>query len=414
MFKPLPFFIGLRYTAAKRRNRFISFTSLISFLGLALGVWVLIVVLSVMNGFDRELKQRILGMVPHATITTAQGTIENWPELIKQVEESPEVIGAAPFISTQAMLTQSGHVKGAYIQGINPDYESKVSIIDEHLDAGKLTDLVPGKFGIILGDILSRQLGVNVGDKVTLVLPEASINPAGVFPRLKRFNVVGIFRVGAELDASLAYIHYKDAAKLMRINQGVLGIRLQLKDLFKSREVAWQVASNLPGRYYVRDWTRTHGSLFQAIQMEKTIVGLLLTLIIAVASFNIVATLVMVVNDKQSDIAILRTLGATTRTVMAIFMVQGAVIGVLGTLLGVIAGVVTALNLPAWIKAIEHLLNIQFLDSNVYFISYLPSQLQWQDVGLIAVATLLLSFLATVYPAFRAANTQPAEALRYE
>ncbi|WP_163833927.1 lipoprotein-releasing ABC transporter permease subunit [Spartinivicinus ruber] len=414
MFKPLPFFIGLRYTAAKRRNRFISFTSLISFLGLALGVWVLIVVLSVMNGFDRELKQRILGMVPHASITTAQGTIENWPELIKQVEQSPDVVGAAPFISAQAMLTQGGHVKGAYIQGISPDDESKVSIIDEHMDAGKLADLAPGEFGIVLGDILSRQLGVSVGDKVTLILPEASINPAGIFPRLKRFNVVGIFSVGAELDASLAYIHYKDAAKLMRIEKGVLGIRLQLNDLFKAREVAWNVASELPGRYYVRDWTRTHGSLFQAIQMEKTIVGLLLTLIIAVASFNIVATLVMVVNDKQSDIAILRTLGATTRTVMAIFMVQGAVIGVLGTLLGVVTGVITALNLPSWIKAIEELLNFKFLDSSVYFISYLPSELQWQDVGLIACATLLLSFLATIYPAFRAANTQPAEALRYE
>ncbi|MGI0116581.1 lipoprotein-releasing ABC transporter permease subunit [Zooshikella sp. RANM57] len=414
MFKPLPLFIGLRYTAAKRRNHFISFTSLISLVGLVLGVMVLIIVLSVMNGFDRELKQRILGMVPHAKITKVYGTITDWESLIKQMERSPRVISAAPFNNTQGMLTSNGRVQPVAIYGVAPEFERRVSIVNEHMRAGKLADLKPGHFDIVLGDIVARRLGAQVGDKVTLVLPDASVNPAGVFPRMKRFNVVGIFEVGAELDSSLSIIHYQDAAKLLRIKDGVQGIRLKMVDLFTAREDIGKLANTLHERYYYSDWTRTHGSLFQAIQMEKTMIGLLLTLIVAVAAFNIVSTLVMVVTDKQSDIAILRTFGASTKTIMGIFIVQGSVIGVSGTLLGVILGVLVGANVPEIVDWIEKTFEIQFLSGDVYFIDYLPSQLQWGDVGIITAAALSLSFLATLYPAYRASRTQPAEALRYE
>ncbi|WP_426417837.1 lipoprotein-releasing ABC transporter permease subunit [Aestuariirhabdus sp. LZHN29] len=414
MFKPLPLFVGLRYTRAKRRNHFISFISLTSMTGLTLGVMVLIVVLSVMNGFDRELKQRILGMVPHATISAAYGVIEDWAPLIGEIEQQDGVLKAAPFINNQGMLSAGGRVKGALIYGVEPEYEKQVSIVESHIKDGSLDLLQSGEFGIILGDILARQLGLSKGDKVTLVLPEATTSPAGVFPRLKRFTMVATFSVGAELDSNLAMIHIDDAARLKRMTGGVEGIRLLTDNLFKAPRIAWDVANTLPGRYYVRDWTRTHGSLFQAIKMEKTMVGLLLTLIIAVAAFNIVATLVMVVTDKQADIAILRTFGATSNTIMGIFMVQGAVIGIFGTLLGVLLGVILAPNVPELVSALESLLGTHFLSSDVYFISYLPSKLEWSDVGMVASAGLGMSFLATLYPAYRASKTEPAEALRYE
>ncbi|MCL6414775.1 lipoprotein-releasing ABC transporter permease subunit [Aestuariirhabdus sp. Z084] len=414
MFKPLPLFVGLRYTRAKRRNHFISFISLTSMTGLTLGVMVLIVVLSVMNGFDRELKQRILGMVPHATISAAYGSIEDWQPLIEGLKQREGVLEAAPFINNQGMLSAGGRVKGSLIYGIEPRYEKHVSIVDEHFKEGSLELLQSGEFRIILGDILARQLGLRVGDKVTLVLPEATTSPAGVFPRLKRFTLAGTFSVGAELDSNLAMIHIEDAARLKRMANGVEGIRLLTDNLFKAPRIAWDAANAMPGRYYVRDWTQTHGSLFQAIKMEKTMVGLLLTLIIAVAAFNIVATLVMVVTDKQSDIAILRTFGATSNTIMGIFMVQGSVIGIFGTLLGVLLGVLLAPNIPELVSGLETLLGTNFLSSDVYFISYLPSKLEWSDVGMVASAGLSMSFLATLYPAYRASRTEPAEALRYE
>ena len=415
MFRPLAFFIGLRYTRAKRRNHFISFISLTSMLGMTLGVAVLIIVLSVMNGFDRELKQRVLGMVPHATLTDAAGSMSNWHELIDQVDGEPGFVGAAPFVNAQAMLTYRGAVKGALVNGIDPAMEAKVSIVDENMKAGSLKNLEPGEFGIVLGEILAAQLGARMGDKVTMVLPEASVNPAGVFPRLKRFTVVGLFGVGADLDANLGYINIEDAARFKRLPKGsVEGIRLETADLFQAPRLVWQFANKLYGRYYISDWTRTHGQLFQAIQMEKTMVGLLLTIIVAVAAFNIVSTLVMVVTDKQADIAILRTYGLTPMQVMQVFMVQGTLIGVTGTVSGVILGVLGAWNVSAIVAALESMLGIQFLNPNVYFISYLPSQLQWPDVALISVAGLILSFIATLYPAWRASRTQPAEALRYE
>ncbi len=382
--------------------------------GLTLGVSVLIIVLSVMNGFDRELKQRVLGMVPHATITAAGGGIEDWQALVNTIPDKEGIEAAAPFVDAQGMLANGDLVRGTLVYGIDPGYERRVSIIADHMKQGALEDLQPGEFGILLGDILANYLGLSVGDKVTMVLPEASVNLAGVLPRLKRFTVVGTFSVGADVDGNLAYAHREDLARFLRVPEGVTGIRLKMDDLFAAPKLAWDVAITLPGRYYVQDWTRSHGRLFQAIQMEKTMVGLLLTLIVAVAAFNIVSTLVMVVTDKQGDIAILRTFGATPKMIMGIFMVQGSLIGVIGTLLGVALGIAGALNVSEIVGALEKLLGIHFLSPDVYFISYLPSELMWQDVAVISVSGLLMSFLATLYPAWRASRTQPAEALRYE
>ena len=382
--------------------------------GLTLGVSVLIIVLSVMNGFDRELKQRVLGMVPHATITAAGGGIDDWEELVNTIPEKDGIEAAAPFVDAQGMLTNGDQVRGTLVYGIDPEYEKKVSIISDHMTQGGLEDLQTGEFGILLGEILANYLGVSVGDKVTMVLPEASVNLAGVLPRLKRFTVVGTFSVGADVDGNLAYAHREDLARFLRVPEGVTGIRLKMDDLFAAPKLAWDVAVTLPGRYYVQDWTRTHGRLFQAIQMEKTMVGLLLTLIVAVAAFNIVSTLVMVVTDKQGDIAILRTFGASPKMIMGIFMVQGSLIGVIGTILGVLLGIIGALNVSEIVSALETLLGVHFLSPDVYFISYLPSELMWQDIVVISVSGLLMSFLATLYPAWRASRTQPAEALRYE
>lgn len=414
MFRPLSVFIGMRYTRAKRRNHFISFISLTSMVGLALGVLVMILVLSVMNGFDRELRTRILGMVPHATISANQ-PISDWRALAAQVAQHPEVEAVAPFSQLQGMLTHGGGVQPVLVNAVLPEAEKNVSIIAQHMVRGSLDDLKDGEFGIIVGEITARRFGVNVGDKLTFILPEASVTPAGVFPRLKRFTVAGVFKVGAELDSSLALIHVGDAARLSHWpDNQVEGVRLKLKDLFKAPEVAWRIAGQLGDDYIARDWTRTHGSLFQAIQMEKTMIGLLLLLIVAVAAFNIISTLVMVVTDKKADIAILRTLGMTPRQIMLVFMVQGSVIGVVGTLIGGVLGVVSALNVTEWVAWLEKLVGHKFLSSDVYFINYLPSQLRLEDVVLICTAALSMSFLATLYPAWRAARTQPAEALRYE
>ncbi|KAA0696951.1 lipoprotein-releasing ABC transporter permease subunit [Halopseudomonas laoshanensis] len=414
MFRPLPFFIGLRYTRAKRRNHFISFISLISMLGLTLGVMVMILVLSVMNGFDRELRTRILGMVPHATISSEQ-PMDDWQTLATRLEEHPQVVAAAPFIQLQGMLTHNGSVAPVLVSGVIPEAEKHVSIIEQHMTQGALSDLQDGEFGIIIGELIAKRFGVQVGDKLTFVLPEASVTPAGVFPRLKRFTVAGVFKVGAELDSSLAMIHAGDAARLSRWQPGQMqGLRVKLDDLFQAPKVAWDLALTLPGNYYAQDWTRTHGNLFAAIRMEKTMIGLLLLLIVAVAAFNIISTLVMVVTDKKADIAILRTLGASPGTIMGIFMVQGSVIGVIGTLAGGVLGVLAAWNVSAMVAGLESLFGIQFLSSDVYFISYLPSQLIWSDVALICLTALGMSFAATLYPAWRASRTEPAEALRYD
>ena len=416
MFRPLFVFIGTRYTRAKRRNHFVSFISLTSMIGLALGVIVMIVVLSVMNGFDHEMRTRVLGMVPHATLESGE-PINDWQSLAAKVKRNPEVTAVAPFTQMQGLLTNNGQVSKVLLNAIDPALERNVSIIDNFMKQGKLDDLTPGSFGIVIGDKAATKLGVGLGDKVTFVAPEVSVTPAGMFPRMKRFTVVGIFHVGAgELDGYLGVTNLQDLAKMHRWKPDqVQGIRLKLDDLFQAPRVAWTIAQQLgEDHYYARDWTRTHGNLYQAIRMEKAMIGLLLLLIVAVAAFNIISTLVMVVNDKKSDIAILRTLGATPGTIMRTFMVQGTVIGVVGTAIGAVVGIFAALNVSAAISALEGLIGHKFLNADVYFIDYLPSQVQSQDVIMVCAAALVLSFLATLYPAWRAARTQPAEALRYE
>ena len=415
MFTPFSLFVGWRYTRASRSNHFISFISLVSTLGLMLGVAALILVLSVMNGFDRELKDRILGMVPQATINGYDGPLSDWQSVRNQLVTAADVEGVAPFVQAQGMLTASGRVQAVLVTGVSPDLESTVSIAARQMTEGELSSLETGEYRIVLGELLARFLGVNVGDKVNLVLPEASVSVAGVIPRLKRFTVSGIFSVGAELDANLAYIHIDDAARLKRLPKSTVdGVRLKFVDLFSAPSRVNELARDFDRPVYTSDWTRTHGNLFQAIQLEKRMIGLLLFLIVFVAGFNIVSTLVMVVTDKQSDIAILRTLGATPPTVLSIFMIQGSMIGFMGTLLGALLGVVLALTVSDLVAWVESVLGIQFLSADVYFISYLPSELQIPDLLLVVGVTLSISFLATLYPAWRAAKIQPAEALRYE
>jgi lipoprotein-releasing system permease protein len=367
-----------------------------------------------MNGFQKEMRSRILGMVSHATLS-AQQPLDDWRRVADAALEHPEVVGAVPFAELEGMLSYKGMMQPVQINGVDPQEETKVSIIGQHMVQGRLDDLRPGESGIVIGEITARRFRLNVGDKLTLIVPELSSAPGGITPRMQRFNVVGVFKVGAELDSSLALINIADASAVLRLPEGqVQSVRIALKDLFLAPEVSAQIAAELGQGYRAEDWTHTQGSLFSAMKMEKTMIGLLLLLIVAVAAFNIIATLIMVVADKRADIAILRTLGATPRQIMAMFMVQGSVIGVIGTLIGTVLGVVTALNVSQWIAALERASGRQIFSSDVYFVSYLPSELQLGDVALICTAALVLSFLATLYPAWRAAQTQPAEALRYE
>lgn len=415
MFRPLSVYIGARYTRARRRSLFVSFISFTSMIGLALGVLVMIVVLSVMNGFDYEMRTRVLGMVPHATIESPV-PIDDWRSLGQRLTQHPEVSAVAPFIQMQGLLTHRGQVTKTLINAVDPTVEPDVSIIGQFFREGSLDDLTPGEFGIVIGDKAAEKLGVVIGDKITFVAPEVTVTPAGVFPRMKRFTVRGIFHVGAgEIDGYVAMANIADMARLHRWKPNqVQGLRLRFEDLFQAPRIAWELAGGLGDDFYSRDWTRSHGNLYQAIRMEKAMIGLLLLLIVAVAAFNIISTLVMVVTDKRGDIAILRTLGATPRQIMAIFMVQGTVIGVVGTLAGALLGIFAALNVSNWIAALEGLIGHKFLNADVYFIDYLPSRLMTADVVQVCVAALVLSFFATLYPAWRAARTQPAEALRYE
>ncbi|MDM8566263.1 lipoprotein-releasing ABC transporter permease subunit [Candidatus Halobeggiatoa sp. HSG11] len=416
MFKPLPLFIGLRYTRAKRRNHFISFISLTSMLGIALGVTALITVLSVMNGFEKELQHRMLGMSAHVVVNTLNNHWNDWQKLAEQFAKKPHVTGIAPFIQGQAMVTHNKNVEGTFLQGISPQYEPQVSKVKDKMMAGELDNLQAGKFNLILGNELARTLGVGIGDKVTLVVPQASVTLVGLLPRMKRFTIGGIFNIGMhEFDSGLVLLHIEDAAKLLRMPPGSInGLNIKLDDMFIAKQFSSKLQNELPFGYYSYDWTYRHKNFFEAIKMEKTVMFVILTLIVAVAAFNIVSTLVMVVTDKQADIAILRTLGATPRTVMMIFMVQGILIGVFGTMLGLGGGIGLALNIETVVPAIEQLFNVQFLSSDVYYISDLPSDLRWMDVNKIASLSLLISLLATIYPAWRASRTQPAEALRYE
>lgn len=414
---PFELFVGLRYTRAKRRNHFISFISMTSMVGIALGVAALIVVLSVMNGFQHELRSRILGVASHLQITGPNNQLGDWQGLAGAVRNHEEVQASAPYIMAQGMLSFGQAVQGTIVRGVIPAEEDKVAEIGQHIRAGSFDALKPGGFGIVLGADLALALGVGVGDKVVVMAPQGQLTPTGMVPRLKQFKVVGIFQVGMyEYDSALALIHLDDAATLYRMGDKVSGLRLKLDDLDRAPRVAQQLTQQLgqESGYYISDWTQQHANFFRAVQMEKRVMFVILTLIVAVAAFNIVSTLVMAVTDKRADIAILRTLGASPRSIMQIFIVQGALIGVIGTLMGVVGGVLLALNIETVVPFIEHLFGIQFLAKDVYYISDLPSELQWADVTVITSVSLVLSLLATLYPSWRAARTNPAEALRYE
>lgn len=415
MFRPLPLFIGLRYTRAKRRNHFISFIALISMGGIALGVTVLITVMSVMNGFERELRTRILGMAPHVIVADANGGLENWSTLARQLQQHPNVEAAAPYVTAQGMFMFAGAKAFGVMQGVLPEQEKTVSIISQHMTSGSFDALRAGEFGIVLGAVLADNLGVGTGDKVAVIIPEATTtSAAGFVPRQRRFTVVGTFEVRAEVDASFAYVHMQDASNLLRMDEKVSGIRLKVDEVLSAPYIAADLHNYLPFNLYTSDWTHTYGSLFHAVKMEKRMMFVLLAFIIAVAAFNIISTLVMVVTEKQSDIAILRTLGASPQTIMRIFMVQGIVNGLIGTALGLIGGISLSLTLPDVVAWIEHVFGIALLPGDVYFISFLPSQLEAGDVINVGFSAFLMSFLATVYPSWRASRVRPAEALRYE
>lgn len=415
MYYPLSLFIGLRYTRAKRRNHFISFISFISTFGIALGVIVLITVLSVMNGFHKEVRERILGMASHADIQSASGGIEKWQVALEKAQTHPEVVAAAPYVQGQAMLTHKQKVSGVVYRGIDPDMERTVVDVAEHMVGGDYDNLTPGTFRIIIGRELANILQAGIGDKITLLIPQTTATPIGTMPRMKRFTVSGIFEVGmGEYDRGIALINIEDAARLQRLDDKVSGIRLKLVDLFDAQEVSYELARQFSGIYRVLSWSDQHRNFFSALQMEKRMMGLLLFFIIVIAAFNIVATLVMVVIDKQSDIAILKTFGAAPRQIMQIFIVQGSFIGVIGTLLGVAGGVALALNIESVVAFIEVLFGVRFIDPNIYYIAKLPSDLQTSDVLMVGIGSLLCSLLMTLYPASRAYKTNPAEALRYE
>lgn len=415
MFRPYELFVGLRYTYSKRRTHFISFISVTSMLGIALGVTALITVLSVMNGFQTELRNRILGMTAHATVSSVEGTLEDWRSVAGLLAGQPHVLGVAPYVNGESMLSNGRFVSGALIEGVLPEEEGKVSDIGSHIRDGTLALLKPGEYGIILGKDLAQALGASVGDAITVVSPQVTIAPTGILPRLRRFTVVGIFEAGMyEYDRGVALVHMRDAARLFRLDDAVSGLRLKLDDAFEAPLVSRALANILPPEYHVEDWTQKHVNFFRAVRTEKRVMFIILTLIVAVAAFNIVSTLIMVVTDKRSDIAILRTLGASPGSIMTIFIIQGVVIGVLGTLLGVTGGVSLALNVETIVPAIEHLFHVQFMPADVYYISEVPSELHWSDVWVMASVAMVLSLLATIYPAWRASRTHPAEALRYE
>jgi len=414
---PYELFVGLRYTRAKRKNHFISFISMTSMVGIALGVAALIIVLSVMNGFQAELRSRILGVASHIEITENTNKLSNWESLAEQVDAQPNVEASAPYVMAQGMLSYGQAVQGALVRGVLPNQENAVADLGKNMREGQLSDLVSGEFNIILGADLAYSLGVNVGDKVVLMAPQGQFTPTGVIPRIKQFNVVGLFQIGMyEYDAGLALIHIEDAAKLYRMGDKVSGLRLKINNLFDAPAMTAELSDKLTplGAYYITDWTQQHANFFKAIQLEKRVMFIILTLIVAVAAFNIVSTLVMAVTDKRADIAIMRTLGASPKSIMQIFIIQGALIGIIGTFFGAILGIVIALNIDTIIPFIENLFHVQFLSKEVYYISELPSKLEWNDTITIVMVSIVLSLIATLYPSYKASKINPAEALRYE
>ncbi len=413
---PYELFIGLRYTRAKKRNHFISFISLISLMGITLGMTALITVMSVMNGFQKEVRTRILGVASHVQIASYQGNLRHWQQTAEEASKHPQVEAAAPYVNAQGMLSHNQVVQGVIVRGILPTMEDKVADFAKTMVNGNLNNLEPGEFGIVIGMELARSMGTFLGDKIVLISPQGQVTPAGILPRLKQFTVVGIFEVGHfEYDSGLVLIHMFDAQKLYRMeNDDVSGVRLKLTDLFQAPRVVAELPAMLTADSYISDWTKQHANYFRAIQIEKRMLSLILALIIAVAAFNIVSTLVMAVTDKESDIAILRTLGASPRSIMKIFIVQGTFIGVFGTLLGVTGGMLLAYNVGEVVAFVESLFNVQFLSREIYYISTIPTDPQMADITTVAATSFVLSLLATLYPSYRASKVNPAEALRYE
>jgi len=413
--QPFELFVGLRYTRAKRRNNFISFISFISILGISLGIAALITVMSVMNGFEKEIRSRILGVAAHIQITGLDKGLVGWEGIAEEAKKNPAVTGAAPFVVGQGLLTTGAGVRGAFVRGIVPELEAQVADIGEHMVSGSLNDLKPGEFGIALGVNLAQALRVSVGDRVTLIAPQGQVTPAGLVPRLKQFKVVGIFKVDHnEFDSGLAMARMEDTQILYRMDGAVSGVRLKTRDIYEAPRVARDLARTIRTEAYVSDWTQQNVNYFRAIQIEKRMMFIILTLIILVAAINVVSTLVMVVTEKHPDIAILRTLGASPASIMKIFVVQGAVIGLVGTLIGVLLGLFLAFNIDWLVPAIERAFGFQILSKEVYYISELPSDLHWGDVAYVTLISLGLAFLATLYPSWRASRVNPAEALRYE
>ncbi|TFW09662.1 lipoprotein-releasing ABC transporter permease subunit [Oxalobacteraceae bacterium OM1] len=417
--KNLPFewLVGLRYTRAGRRsgrNSFISFISLISMAGIALGVAALIVVLSVMNGFQKEVRDRMLSVLPHIEIYDATGSMPDWQATAREALQNPEVRGAAPYASGQVMLTRDEDIRPALVRGILPQQESNVSDVAKQIKAGSLAALEPGSFNIVLGSELARSLHVQLGEKVMMYAPQGQLTPAGFVPRSRQFTVAGIFEAGHnEYDSTLAFVHIDDAMKMFRL-EAPSGLRLRVADMQRAPQVAVELSRQLSGNLFILDWSKQNRTWFAAVQTEKRMMFIILALIIAVAAFNLVSTLVMTVTDKQSDIAILRTLGASPRSIMKIFIIQGGMVGLLGTAIGVGLGVLVAFNIDVIVPFIEHVLGVQFLSKDIYLITELPSDLRWPDVWTIGSVAIVLAFLATLYPSWRAANVRPAEALRYE
>src|SRR4051812_46855610 len=407
--------IGRRYLRASRGNRFVSFISTISMAGVAIGVAVLIVVLSVMNGFEREVRERILSLTAHATISALGSRMTDWQDAAAKVRDNSAVLGAAPFIEDQALLIAGNKSSGSIVTGVLPEDERQVTTIANKTTAGSFAALKPGEYGIVLGDELAKALGVGMGQRVVIVTSLRTTTPAGVMPRMRTFKVVGLFRAGMyEYDRNLAYIHIADAARLYRMGDDVTGLRPKLGDMFAAPRVVRELAVALGGGYYVDDWSRKHATFFRSIQLTKSALFIILLLVVGVAAFNIVSTLVMVVKDKRSDIAILRTVGASPRSILSIFMTQGVAIGVIGTLSGVLLGVLISINLESLIHGVEALLGLHFLDAKVYFITDLPALVEWSDVLQISLTAFGLCCLSTLYPSWRAARTQPAQSLRHE
>ncbi len=414
MFKPLPLFIGLRYTRAKKKNHFVSFISLSSMLGIGMGVMVLITVLSVMNGFDAEIHKRFFGMAPEITISTHDGKLSDWQQLEDDLKKNPDIKAVAPYVGGQGLLTYEGQVLPIVITGILPEQERFVNHLQNKLLIGSMAGL--NNFGMILGRGLAENLGVMVGDKVTVMIPQASVTPAGMIPRFKRFTVAGIFSAGTgfNFDTKLAFIHLSDAQKLMQMGDDVSGVKIKIDNVYQAPALSQQLAQKLGEDYQVGNWTESFGAFFQAVKMEKTMMFLILLLIIAVAAFNLVSSLVMVVNDKQAEIAIMRTIGATPGMILWVFIVQGMMVGIMGTLFGVLAGLLLASNATSIVNALQSFFDIHMLSSNIYFVDYLPSKILMSDLWVVCSMALLMSFVATIYPAWRASKTVIAEALHYE